>query len=283
VSLPRVMVGGPVRDREWSVPIWLNALLALDYPKHLLTLAILVNDSADETEACCEWWAERAMSDGWHAAIVATRDWGCTVDNNARGEYRDYNQFARARDTWTALRTDEEWILSLDSDVQVPADLLLQLVTHACDANVRMLAAVLNNNVPGAAWYHTNVMEFDSDGDLWHCRQAFEDRDEEVRPCALTGACCLHHRSIFDEGHRYEPRDGSVIVDGEDKPFCAGLRLAGIQPHYIPSVRATHWMLPPIETSYLRDPDWHNRLAHYHRSRAIAASPLEIVDGTATG
>jgi len=275
VSLPRVMIGGPVRDREWSVPQWLGGLLDLDYPRDLLTLAILVNDSQDATFEACRWWCDRAKSEGFGRVVLAERNFGTTVDNNLRqiGGSRDYTAFAKARDAWVELARDERKLFSVDSDVQVNADTLTELVTRSEKHGVQMLSAVLRNHA-GAPAHHTNCHRFRDDGQgsrwLEHDLVAWQPGDRTgVLPIDVTGACVLLDRDCFADGRSYTACGEAELAKwGEDVPFCDSLRAAGIQPHFAPDLRVTHWMEPPADLRFVRRPGWHLLQAMYHLHRA---------------
>ena len=278
-QLPKVLLGGPAHNRAWSVPAWLGSLLGQRYPRDLLSLGVLVNDSRDRTLEACQVWGDMARREGCRRVVVERHDLGVTVDQTVRDKSRNLPAFATMRDAWVALRDDEEWLLQVDSDVQLPADTLAKLLRRALDHDVKMLAAVIPNNV-GAAMHYTNVLDYRevSDGRtiLTWARDVWYDRTDRVRPCAMTGAAVLLHRSIFDTGFRYA--SDLVPEVGEDKPFCDALSAAGIQPHCAPAIRATHWMQAPEDVSYVDDPGYHRRRAAYH---AAMADLLEYHDGEA--
>lgn len=258
MSLPRVMVGCAVRDREWSVERWLGALVGLDYPHELLSLAVLVNDSRDRTLEACAWWAEEALRAGFRRAHVAQCDFGTTVDNNLRDQ-RDYLAFARARDAWLGLREDEPLLFPVDSDVEVAPDTLTRLVELQQQHDLAMLAAVVDNSDGAGFILDTNVLNL-VDGRYWHVMDVRADRSRGVKPCDLTGACVLLRADAI-AGLSYAEGD---VSGGEDVPFCEALRARGHRPHYAPSVRAMHWQRTPTVLDHLSRPDWHARLAAYH-------------------
>jgi len=274
-AMPKVMAGGPVRDREWSIPLWLGGLLDADYPRHLLTLAILVNDSQDGTFEACRWWGDLAKREGFGRVVIARQDFGTLADNNLRSvdDARDYSAFAKARQAWIGLARDEQKFFSVDSDVQTASDTLSRLVALSEQHQAAMLAAVLRNHA-GAPYHHTNVMHWRDNGEgrryLEHDFFAWEHPDTPgVRPCDLTGACVLLDRGCFDDGRGYLSVPASQIAaEGEDEPFCAQLRAAGLQPHFAPSVRVTHWMEPPADLRYVQRADWHRRQAAWHAHAA---------------
>ncbi len=272
MSLPQVMIGGPVRDRAWSVPLWLGGLLGLDYPRELLTLAVLVNDSSDATYDCCRWWADRARAEGFGRVLVAQQNFGTLADNNDR-HGRDFTAFAKARDAWVNLRQAEAWFFQVDSDVQVEADTLTRLVELAESHRLDMLAALLRNHV-GCLDHHTNVAQWMTNPTatdfLYHDMHAWHDPpDSAVAPCDVTGACVLLSRTAYDTVGGYAVAgDEALQRYGEDTPFCRALAAAGIRPHYAPHVRVTHWMEPPARLDHQADSTWHLRQALYHLHRS---------------
>lgn len=270
--LPRVMVGGPIRDREWAVPLWLGGLLATSYPPELLSLVVVVNDSTDGTLAACDWWAERARAEGWARAEVVVHNLGTTADNNARLPGRDYSAYARLRDKWSSLREDEEWLYSVDSDVQVPHYLLQALVNLGRRDGWDLLAAVIENNWSPAPDWASNVLVGDGEDGFAHSRKAFYSRELAARPCAVTGACCVLRGELYDAGYRYFDAT-TQPHPAEDNVFCARLVAGGRRIGYVPGLRATHWAKPPVEGEWLSDPSWWRRQRDYADSRVTAASP----------
>jgi len=262
LHFPTVMVGGPVRDREWAVPMWLGGLSCQDY-RGDVRLAVLVNDSVDGTLDACRWWADNGR---WSRAQVNVLNWGCPTDNNVRRD-RDYLQFARARDAWTCMRDDDvEWLLQVDSDVQLPADTLSRLIELATDHDVKVLAACIQN-AWGAPNFAGNVMICPSGyPEPMHWPGFLSDRSPGVKPCDLTGAAVLIHRDVYDAGITYVLPD--VGLETEDGPFCQACIAAGYQPHYAPSIWATHWMQAPVSTAYLSDTRYHQQMADWHAHRA---------------
>lgn len=270
--LPRVMVGGPIRDREWAVPAWLGSLLGTSYPPELLSLVVVVNDSSDGTLEACHWWAARARAEGWARAEVHVHNLGCETDNNARRGERDYSAFARLRDMWASLADGEAWLYPVDSDVQVPHYLLQGLVNLARIGGWDLLSAVIENNWSPAPEHATNVVVADGEGGSAHSRLAFCDRAIEARPCLVTGACCVLRGELYDAGFRYFDPTADPHPP-EDNTFCARLVACGRRIGYVPGLRATHWSRPPVETEWVADPSWWRRLRDYADNRIVAVAP----------
>ena len=266
-NLPRGMIGGPIRDREWSVPLWLGGLLGLTYPRELLSLVILVNDCSDGTRSACQWWVDRARDEGFYRAELHELNLGTTVDNNAR-QVRDYRAYAVLRSKWACLCDTERWIFSVDSDVQVPHWTLQGLVGLAQRDDYDLLAAVIDNNWAPAPEHGSNVLVFDQDGQAAHSKLAHSSREMRTHPCAVTGACCVINPVVFQQGIYYVD-DEAEVHPAEDNVFCARLINAGYRVGYVPGLRATHWHRPPVETEWLADPQWWARQAAYAAHREV--------------
>ncbi len=141
IDFPTVVCGGPVRDREWAMPLWCGGLLDLDYPKDKLSLAICANNCEDRTCETAQWWARRACAEGWRSGQVSRETFSTwSLNRRVEGRSQDYSAYAQARDLWVQMRGDAEWLFQVDSDVQVPADALRRLVALAVEHEARMLA-----------------------------------------------------------------------------------------------------------------------------------------------
>lgn len=236
-ELPKIMLGGPVRDRAWICGEWLIALLNQHYPPENLRVVVLVNDSQDETLAICEWLRARYA---WRVGSfeVHEQNFGCRVDNTNRALRRDYRQFANVRNAWLDLRRGEDFLWSIDSDVICPPRTLAGLVENEKD----LCAAVVANN---SEW-HTNVLHWlepdqgPEGGFYW---DTFASKNNELMQCDMTGACLLIARRVLDAGVRY-----AFAENGEDPPFCWAAQQKGFTLWADSRLRADHRMHPPRYT-----------------------------------
>lgn len=141
------------------------------------------------------------------------------------------------------LDTEHEWLLTLDTDIQFPADLVERLLEQA-DATERPVVAGL---------YFGS-----SEGQLWPLLYQFADAPDqpsgvqtmrlgeypkELMQVVATGAgCMLIHRSVleemrdaaFDEAFPYYQETGYINgkVTGEDVTFCLRVQKLG-HPVYV--------------------------------------------------
>lgn len=244
-KIESVVMGGPIRDREWIAAEWFLGLLSQTAPGVEVIIAALVNDSRDDTLEICEWFENRF----WNRVHVREQNFGCRVDNNDRGRRkRDYQQFANVRSAWIEW-VREEWMpdayFFVDSDIVLPPGILRQLARHRLPL---VSAHIFNNH--GCAPFHTNGMRWrdpenvPGDGVYWPYELA---QSRKMEPVDVTGACFLIHREVIDRGIRYGYHEW-----GEDLDFCLKCREAGYVLWMDCAARADHRM-KPVERHFLRD------------------------------
>ncbi len=228
-----IAVGCPVRNRAWVLPEYLQALN--DIKHDALQFLFLVNNSTDATEMVLhKWMSER--SDGRYANIYRHDEMNPV--GHARGEYgRDrYANLASVRNRFVDLflTTEAQYLLSVDSDVIVPPDIITHLLRLA-DARTIVGAAIsniqcceLDGKLPGNFMTHQN-------GVLVHPPEYPLSGSMAVD---VTGACVLIPRAILAAGARY-----AAHPQGEDIPFCATATALGASIVVTFDVRPHHRMV----------------------------------------
>ncbi len=185
------------------------------------------------------------------------------------------------------LKTDAEWMLQIDTDIEFP-ETLLETMVDLAGSDKKILAAsvplgtamIFGNSDEGAGFrngFPTCAFRCDGPG-VW---TSLPDVPHEPIPVdGVATACILIHRTVFEEiarrggqcwfDHIYEPKgepkgdDWSTVESisiGEDIAFCVRATLAGFQPYCVtvPGLRhhkvapQTH-DLPPAEESGGRRP-----------------------------
>jgi glycosyltransferase involved in cell wall biosynthesis len=118
---PRVLILTPVKDAVPHLPRYLQAVLALDWPKDRLSLGLLESDSGDGTyERLCE--LRTTLQRRFDRVTIARRNFGFrpAVHRWARPIQRQRRSvLARSRNELLAqsLAPDHEWVLWIDVDV----------------------------------------------------------------------------------------------------------------------------------------------------------------------
>lgn len=142
-----VLIVSPMHNRahqskgEMAMDRYFRLLSKLDYPKELISLAVLEGDSTDNTYAELQTSMARLKGAGYRRLMLLQKDWGYTVPGGKEERHRHVHQLsrrahlARLRNhlVVTALR-DEEWVLWLDADLwSYPPDLIQQLQSAGKD------------------------------------------------------------------------------------------------------------------------------------------------------
>lgn len=157
--------------------------------------------------------------------------------NHTQGLYVGDNRNMLAQ---TFLRTDADWLLQIDTDIEFPKTLLETMVSIAAGER-RIVAA----NVPLGGGFETVAFQWDPAARIWANYKALPS---DVFPCdAAATAVMLVHREVFqaiaeEHGqcwfhHMYIPKspEGTRPADfefhsiGEDTAFCQRAKAAGYQ------------------------------------------------------
>lgn len=220
MTLPRVRLCAPVRNRAWILPRYLRALEGLEYPPSRLMLHWVVNDSSDDTEGILRAWRE--MRGGAFGGVLVERiDFGARP-NDTHGADRIGGARRAALPILAALRNHlreaavraGDWMFSVDSDILVRPDTLSRLLRADRDV---VAALVVNGR---DAW---NFLHYDPQEDRFKPPESPPGRG--LFPVGVTGAVCLYSpRACFLGAFAVLP-DGT----GEDEGMARSLAKHGIE------------------------------------------------------
>ncbi len=230
MTTPLVAIGCPVRNRAWVLPEYIAALDVIEYGP---TQGIfLVDNSEDETDQIL-----RDFAAGGRAVTVSVAP-ADDAPGHRRGEYgrNGYAHLANVRNLFLEmfLATDADYLLSVDSDVIVPPDILRHLLPLADD---RTVVGAAISNIAGRPLDGRTCGNFlvSQDGLLVHPPTYPLSGVLEVD---VAGACCLIPRLVLEAGVRYGPHR-----QGEDIPFCAAAKERGCRILVTFDVRPEHRMV----------------------------------------
>lgn len=231
--MPKIVIGCPAKNRAWILPEYLAALEAIDY--HNKEYIFMENNSNDATLTLLRRFRSRSP----------TRIFSLTSKKHqgeARTEYwkENYAYLAKIRNRFLELflQTDGEYLLSIDSDIIVPADIIKQLLPLA-DGKTMVGAAIsnipncrLDGQVPG------NFMFFDQETGSMHHPKRYTPRG--ILDVDVVGACYLIPRKVIKDGVRYGPDR-----QGEDIPFCKKAKELGYKLKVKFGIDCEHRMVKP--------------------------------------
>lgn len=232
---PTVAIGCPVRNRAWILPEYLAALDAIDHnPKRFL---FVPNDCTDDTERVLWDWANGGdRSFTWrfveYGGAMATHNEIYIANHDTpgapghrRNEYNSdgYTHLAAVRNHFIEMflsETDATYLLSVDSDVIVPPDVLQRLLPLSDSRTI--IGAALSNIVGAPLDGHTPGNWKIERGGVWMHPPEYPLTG--VHEVAMTGACALYPRALFQAGVRFGPN-----ANGEDEFLALAARERGFR------------------------------------------------------
>lgn len=222
---PKIIIGSPIRNRAWILRDYLNALEQIDYPNK--EFIFLENDSDDDTYSILLEWIQGKGT--LYSVQTQVKEW-------SRGEYaiNQYENLANIRNRFIeyVLKTDAEYLLSVDSDIIVQPNILKELLKYA-DSNTIIGAAI--SNVPNKLLDGKTPGNFmiNRNGTIYHPNpyplSGLIDVD-------VIGAVYLIPRKALEEC-RYAPHG-----QGEDIPFCIQVKVKGFNMKVYMDVVCDHRM-----------------------------------------
>jgi cellulose synthase/poly-beta-1,6-N-acetylglucosamine synthase-like glycosyltransferase len=225
-----VLIGCPVRNRAWILPDYLESLENIDYPSDKLNFCFIVNDSVDDTESILNDFARRSYSPVQIVKTTATN-----FNGHKRGAYR-FEQLAKLRNMLLEkfYRSDCEYLLSVDSDILIPPDIINRLLSRNC----QIISALVCNghHINDNSIY--NVMKKTPAGSYQHIKDFSR---EGIFTVDVTGAAYMIHRSVIAEHKVYY----SARFGGEDIGFCEAARARGIPIYCDGTIECQHIMIEP--------------------------------------
>lgn len=225
-----IMIGCPVRNRGWILPDYLQCLQEIDYPKDKMRFCFIVNDSVDDTEAILAKFCQRSPS------LVEIIN---TTQSNAGGHLRGEYRLARLAELRNMLlerlyQSGCDYLLSVDSDILVPPDIINKLLSRNC---LIISALVCNgHHINDETIY--NVMKKHPSGHYRHMKDF--PRDNIFRT-DVTGAAYLIHRDVVAEYKVYY----SAEKGAEDIGFCEEAQACNIPIFCDGTIECQHIMNEP--------------------------------------
>ncbi|MGS0763111.1 glycosyltransferase [Syntrophomonas curvata] len=228
--MPKVMIGCPVRNRAWVLPSYLDCLQKLDKGLFEISYCFIINDCSDASPGILARFAR----EGPEPVTLIFKDHQ-QPGGFRRGEY-SFSHLAKLRNflLQAFLESDCNYLFSLDSDILVPPNTLVQLLRDQCDM---VSALVCNGHELGDPGIY-NILQRGGEGSYLHIRDFPRN---QVFPVDCTGAACLIKRSVIEAGTRYSGRRG-----GEDIAFCEAARTKGFGIFCDGRVECLHYMQEKI-------------------------------------
>jgi len=238
LRMVKIAIGCIVRNRAWILPEYLTALAAIEFADK--EFIFLENDSTDDTLRLIDQFMHREISRG--NQVWLGLDYRLNPPGHRRSEYglNSYERLASLRNLLLYMfqHTSADYLLSIDSDIIVPPDIVTKLLPLASEGAI-VAAAIAN--IPGGKPDGRTPGNFmiESAGLLVHPPEYPLTGTMDV---TVTGAVCLMPRDIINAGVRYGPHP-----QGEDVPFCLSASRAGCRIMVNFDVVCDHRMEEPVQ------------------------------------
>lgn len=226
---PKIAIGAPVRNRAWILPDYLQSLIRLEYENRIFLF--LENDSSDDTTLILQEFCNGEPNRILKSASTGSAHWD-------HGDYaiNQYENLAKIRNEFIEmfLKTDADYMLSIDSDVIVPPDILSRLMQHADE---RTIVGAAISNIPG------HPLDGSTPGNFMIERNGMMVHPNPYPLSGLMnvdviGAVYLIPRKALELGVQYAPHQ-----QGEDIAFCISAREKGISMRVVMDLQCEHRMI----------------------------------------
>lgn len=219
ILLKTITIAAPVRDRDWILQHYLDAIVNIDYPKDLIDLRFVVNDSSDRTLEILTNF-KSLMNNYYRSIHIDIYNRNVPIDQrelNVRNNYI-YDHLSKLKN-FIISRTKTDYLLFLDADILVPTDIINNLLKHQKDIVSGLIWNGYLTN-PDKPYLYPNVMRLQNGIYRHILNRSIRDvscRSSTPLPLMkvdLTGAVILISRKAYKSvKYGFHPQ-------GEDAYFC---------------------------------------------------------------
>jgi hypothetical protein len=232
----KVMIGCPVRNRGWILPDYLQHLQNIKYPRSLIEYCFIINDCIDNTREILEEFAQNTLT----PVRLITANLG-NKQSDLRGVY-NLSNLALLRNLLLEefIESDCQYLLSVDSDILVPPNIISRLIADNC----AIVSALVCNGHELKNKSIYNILLRTRDGKYKH----FIDYPHNcLFKIDCTGAAYLIKRKVIESYKiRYSAHSGA-----EDIGFCEAAARQGLEIYCDSRIECVHIM---NKEQYLKQP-----------------------------
>lgn len=264
-ELPTISLVFPVRNRESYLPTFLDHIYNLDYPKHLISIMCIINDSIDNSEKIL-YQFQKEHEHEYNKIYIKRVDLNSPVYDSNRYSLLEpkiiqgkgitkvtvknethtvYKNLAKHRNT-LLVKANSDFIFSVDTDIMVRPDTLRHLLSFNVDyISAHICNGFIVEKLNGKRTYdYTNALYNIPETDR-HPHYPYEATG--LLDCSFSGACFLASKKAYKSGSVF-----SQHILGEDYPFCKGLTDRGFKIYCDANHKLAHLMDLDLLEKYKR-------------------------------
>jgi cellulose synthase/poly-beta-1,6-N-acetylglucosamine synthase-like glycosyltransferase len=254
-SLPTVDIVFPCRNRQDHLPTFLDCLYNLQYPKHLISIFTIINDSSDDSEKILQQFKKEHEHE-YKRIYIKRYDLNTpTYDSNRysiitpkiiqskHGQrvtkqnetHKVYKNLAKHRNSLMA-KADSAYIFSVDTDIMFDKDTLTRLLSYQKDyISQKICNGFIVEKLNGKRAYdYTNAMYYEPTTNT-HVHYPYETTG--IVECSNSGAIFLISKKAYQSGAKF-----AESPLGEDFPMSQDLIKRGFTLYCDMSNSAAHCM-----------------------------------------
>lgn len=213
-----ITIAAPVRDRAWILPYYLRHIYELEYPKSIINLHFVVNDSADNSFEILTQF-KKDYGNKYSNIRIDVINQNIPVDQrefSTRNQYIYKSLSVLKNYIMSKTRTDK--LIFIDTDILVEPDVITKLLKHG----KRIISGLIYNGYLAnkeKPYLYPNVMKSYSGNQYRHVANHYVKNAPKllcshVQKVDLTGAVILLDRSVYKSvKYGFHPQ-------GEDAYFC---------------------------------------------------------------
>lgn len=262
----KILIACPISNREWVLDYYLNNIYKIEYPKNLISLYFIVNNSSDRSSDILKEFKSKYKSEYNNIKIdICNSKKNFKDDRSAktRNEFT-YNWLSELRNKITreCVKRDHDYLFSCDSDILVPSNILKKLLSHKKDFVASLIYNGYLYTPKGAeedydpiknAYKFPNILRGSAYSGYKHLVNSnvknpnLVDYENSLTEVDFSGAVFLASKEICGAG-KY-----CWHQQGEDEPFCRSSKMKGFKLYCDLSCYSQHMMNDNILKMYLNE------------------------------
>ncbi|MDY8021265.1 hypothetical protein [Paenibacillus polymyxa] len=244
-------MAAPIRNRAWILPVYLQHIHDIDYPKAKIELSFLINDSEDISLDILNSF-KKENKHIYKNIRIEVYNRNAPVDKrdlNIRNNFI-YDHLSKLRNyIMSKVKTDH--LMFIDTDILVQPDIINNLLNHNKDI---VSGLIWNGYVvrPEKPYLYPNIMKLNNKGYFEHIvnnqvKNAPLVSSPTLMEVDLTGAVILLSRKVYKSvKYGFHPQ-------GEDAYFCKMAQSKGFELFCDLGAFSHHIMSPEYLEKYLRE------------------------------
>lgn len=260
----RILIGFPVSNREWVLPYFLKHIENIDYDKKLIDIYCIVNNSKDASLQLMQDFKNKYKDEYNSIQIEIYNNSKYPKDERTtiiREQIYHFLSELRNKIISKCVTLNCDYLLSVDTDILVPNDILNRLLSH----NKDYVAGLIYNgylftprhesfdyNPILNAYKFPNILKLNSQNTYTHVvnyrvKNPNLNEKDTLLEVDFTGAVFLATQDVC------KVAKFSWNVQGEDEPFCRTAREAGFKLYCDLSLYSQHMMSKQILDLYINE------------------------------